>query len=69
MPYMATTTTLQVRLDEEVDKMLDELVVYYGKQAAELGWRPMGAFGRSDTVRVILRAAHRDMQDKLAGRP
>lgn len=49
--------------------MLDDLVAFYGKQATEIGWRPTGAFGRSDTIRVILRAAHRDMKDKLAGRP
>lgn len=69
MSYMATTTVLQVRLDAELDRMVDELNAYYGKQASELDWRPTGSFGRSDTVRVILRAAHRDMKDKLAGRP
>jgi Arc/MetJ-type ribon-helix-helix transcriptional regulator len=60
---MATTSTLTVRLDDEVAAMLDDLVAFYGKQAADLGL----SFGRSDAIRVILRAAHRDMQDKLGG--
>jgi len=60
---MANTTTLTVRLDDEVDRMLDDLVAFYGKQAADLGL----TFGRSDAIRVILRAAHRDMRDTLNG--
>lgn len=56
-------TTLAVRLDDETERVLDELVAFYGKQAADLGLTA----DRSSTVRVILRAAHRDMRDKLAG--
>jgi hypothetical protein len=61
---MANTQTLNVRMDDEMMRMVDDLVAFYGKQAADLGL----TFGRSDAVRVILRAAHRDMTDKLEGR-
>lgn len=60
---VAHTHTLNIRVDDEVLSMLDDLTTFYGKQAADLGLD----FNRSDAVRVILRAAHRDMQDKLAG--
>lgn len=52
-------------MDDETEQMLDALVAFYGKQAADLGLTA----DRSSTVRVLIRAAHRDMQDKLAGRP
>lgn len=61
-----TSTTLHVRLDAKANAMLDELTAHYAKRAAELGL----SYSRSDTVRVILRAAHADMRAELArGRP
>ena len=60
---MAIATNLNVRLDPELHNMLAELTAFYGKPASDLGLD----FNRSDCVRVILRAAYRDMQDKMAG--
>jgi hypothetical protein len=61
---MASTTMLHVRLDVKAMRQLDELTAHYAKQAEPLGV----TLTRSDAVRVILRAAHADMQDKLAGK-
>jgi hypothetical protein len=59
--------TLTVRLDTDTWAMLDALVAFYGRQAVDLGLTA----DRSSTVRVLIRAAHRDMRDKLErrGRP
>jgi hypothetical protein len=57
-----TATTIHVRLDAKASAMLEELTAHYAKQAAALGL----PYSRSDTVRVILRAAHSDMRDELA---
>ena len=59
-----TDTKLTVRLDAKAVRQLDELTAHYAKQAAPLGV----TFTRSDAVRVVLRAAHADMQDQLAGK-
>lgn len=64
MGDMAQNHTLNIRVDDDLLRVVDDLVAFYGKQAADLGL----TFGRSDAVRVILRAAHRDMQDQLEGR-
>jgi Arc/MetJ-type ribon-helix-helix transcriptional regulator len=61
---MSAATTITVRLDAKAVRQLDELTAHYAKQAEALGV----AFSRSDAVRVILRAAHADMQDQLAGK-
>jgi hypothetical protein len=59
-----TATTIHVRLDAKAAAMLDELTAHYARQAAALGL----PYSRSDTVRVILRAAHDAMRAELAGR-
>jgi hypothetical protein len=63
MCVMAYTETINLRVDAELVGMVDELTAFYGKQAADLGL----SLGRSDAIRVIIRAAHRDMKDKLDG--
>lgn len=57
-----TATTIHVRLDARAAAMLDELTAHYAKRAAELGL----PYSRSDTVRVLLRAAHGELRDELA---
>jgi hypothetical protein len=61
---MSNASDLHVRLDAETERMLDELEAFYGKQAADIGLTTT----RSEIVRVILRAAHRDMRDQLKGK-
>jgi hypothetical protein len=53
-----TATMLHVRLDAKTTAMLEELTDHYAKRAAALGL----PYSRSDTVRVVLRAAHDELR-------
>jgi hypothetical protein len=55
-----TTTTLHVRLDSKAQAMLDELTEHHARAAAALGV----PYTRSDTVRVVLRAAYEQLRDE-----